>query len=94
MGIRQIMRAGQLLKLSEVARFVEARLVSPSPSALRAAREAAFGAWAWVQAQERACPSVPRATLLCGCGYRFDAACGRYGCPNCEGENADGPRLL
>lgn len=24
---------------------------------------------------------------LCGCGYRFDEALGKYGCPNCEGDN-------
>jgi DNA (cytosine-5)-methyltransferase 1 len=30
------------------------------------------------------------------CGYEFDAACGRYGCPNCEGEglaDTSQPRL-
>ncbi len=25
-------------------------------------------------------------TIRCACGYEFDAACGRYGCPNCLGE--------
>lgn len=26
-------------------------------------------------------------SYLCGCGYRFDEALGKYGCPNCEGEH-------
>lgn len=28
------------------------------------------------------------------CGYRFDAGCGRHGCPNCHGEGlaAEGSR--
>jgi hypothetical protein len=33
----------------------------------------------------------PSATVgsryLCGCGHRFDASMGKYGCPNCEGEH-------
>ena len=29
-----------------------------------------------------------RPTLDCGCGYRFPAELGIYGCPNCEGEAA------
>ncbi len=28
------------------------------------------------------------ATILCGCGYRFDASLGKYGCPNCNGDCA------
>ena len=25
------------------------------------------------------------------CGYEFDDACGKYGCPNCNGEGLDSP---
>lgn len=27
--------------------------------------------------------------INCGCGYRFDSALGKYGCPNCNGEDME-----
>ena len=33
--------------------------------------------------------SPPR--YRCKCGYVFDGACGKYGCPNCNGENKGYP---
>lgn len=31
-------------------------------------------------------PATDLGVLECRCGYRFPAECGRYGCPNCNGD--------
>ena len=28
------------------------------------------------------------------CGYEFDGACGKYGCPNCNGEGLEGNKMF
>lgn len=32
-------------------------------------------------------PVLPYPHYKCRCGHRFEEALGRWGCPNCEGEN-------
>lgn len=32
--------------------------------------------------------NIVKPRYLCACGYRFEEALGKYGCPNCEGDNA------
>lgn len=36
----------------------------------------------------RTVPEAKPGTTACGCGHDFPVECGKYGCPNCEGESA------